>query len=287
MTFIDSVKKIGNNIELYKYDGNALKPVLNGEYEYANSIMSICFVDVETTGVDESEDKIIELAVKSIKLNAKSGDIIHVLNLYESFQDPEQPISEEITLINGITNDMVKGKNIDWNVVDGIFKQADIIVAHNASFDRAFLDRYLPISQNKLWGCTMSDIDWLHRGFPNAKQELLCIWHGFYYESHRAMNDVDALIHLVSHPHYTEDKPILELVTNADIPYYKIIARGCPFELKDRVKANKYRWDGNYWWKRLEKVEIEYEKQWLVENIYFDHFRGIVEEVPLIDKYKD
>ncbi len=287
MTFIDSVKKTGETIELYKYNGEDLKLSAKNRDDNPSDLKSICFLDTETTGVDKSEDKIIELAVKLIQINSKSGEVVQILNLYESFQDPMQTIEEEISLINGITNEMVKGKSIDWKIVDGIFTQANLIVAHNASFDRAFVDRSLPVSQDKLWGCSISDIDWLHRGFPNNKQELLCVWHGFYYDSHRAMNDVDALIHLVTHPHYAKDKPILELVENSRIPYYKIIARDCPFNLKDRVKANKYRWDGKYWWKRLDKAEIEDEKQWLIDNVYVDHFRGIVEEVPLINKYKD
>lgn len=289
MSFINSVKKTGNNIELYKYDGEDLKLNAKNVSESPNDLLIVCFLDTETTGVDKSDDKIIELAVKLIQINSKSGEIVQVLALYESFQDPEQPIEEKITLINGITNDMVKGKSIDWNVVDKIFSQADLIVAHNASFDRAFVDRYLPVSQDLLWGCSISDIDWLSRGFPNNKQELLCIWHGFYYDSHRAMNDVDALIHLVTHPHYDKDKPIQELMKQSTIPYYKIIANDCPYELKDRVKANGYWWnrDSKVWWKRVTRDEVEKESNWLTENIYEDHFKGIVEEIPLIDKYKE
>jgi len=34
------------------------------------------------------------------------------------------------------------------------------------------MDKSLPLSQEKLWACTMNDIDWLNRGFTSSKQEL-------------------------------------------------------------------------------------------------------------------
>ena len=101
---------------------------------------------------------------------------------------------------------MIRNHTIDWNHVHNIINDSDIIVAHNAQFDRGFLDRYLPVSKEKLWACSHRDIDWLNRGFVKQSLELLSIWHGFYYESHRAMNDVDALIHLLTHNSYNENQ---------------------------------------------------------------------------------
>ena len=136
--------------------------------------------------------------------------------------------------------------------------------------DRAFLDRALPESQGKLWACSINDIDWMSRGFKNTKQELLCIWHGFYYDAHRAMNDVDALIHLLTHDIYSDNKPVLELIENSIIPYYKILAIGSPFETKDILKSRNYLWDSRkkYWWTKTVFSEIESEKKWLSENVY-------------------
>ena len=39
---------------------------------------------------------------------------------------------------------------------------------------------------------------------------MLLAW--FYFEAHRAMSDVDALIQLLIHPHYGKHRPILELI---------------------------------------------------------------------------
>ena len=88
------------------------------------------------------------------------------------------------------------------------------------------------------------------RGFAKNSLELLSIWHGFYYDSHRAMNDVDAVIHLLTHPSYKSNKPIVELIKNSQIPYYEIIASNSPYESKDILRSHSYRWNGEkkYWW---------------------------------------
>ena len=51
---------------------------------------------------------------------------------------------------------------------------------------------------------------------------------------------------------------------------------------------SEYWWDGDnkYWWKRIDHSEIETEKQWLNEHIYKNYFKGIVEEIPVTEKYK-
>ena len=286
MTFIKELIVPENKIELRKFDGNTLS---NQIVDQSNANSSkICILDLETTGLDKANDKIIELAVKLMSVDNKTGDLNAILNQYESFQDPEEHIDEKVSMVNGITNDMVDGHAINWDSVEEILDSADIIVAHNAGFDRAFMDRYLPISKEKIWICSVNDVDWLSRGFTSSKQELLCIWHGFYYDSHRAMSDVDALINLITHPSNETNKPVLDLIENASNPIYKVSAINSPYETKDILKSNGYFWNGDQkcWWKNLLLGEIESEKRWLADNVYGGHFMGIVEEISLTDKYK-
>jgi|TARA_B110000263_G_C15246803_1_gene482116 DNA polymerase-3 subunit epsilon len=286
MTFIKELIVPENKIELRKFDGNTLS---NQIVDQSNANSSkICILDLETTGLDKANDKIIELAVKLMSVDNKTGDLNAILNQYESFQDPEEHIDEKVSMVNGITNDMVDGHAINWDSVEEIMESADLIIAHNAGFDRAFMDRYLPISKEKIWICSVNDVDWLSRGFTSSKQELLCIWHGFYYDSHRAMSDVDALINLLAHPSNETKKPVLDLIENASIPTYKVSAINSPYETKDILKSNSYFWNGDqkYWWKNLLIGEIESEKRWLADNVYGGNFMGIVEEISLTDKYK-
>ena len=287
MSFIKSIIQGNGEISLSKFSSEF---GIESETDlFFRQGKNICFLDVETTGKNRQDDGIVEIAVKSVSINERSGEIVSVNGQYESFNDPGIPISKEAFAVNGITDEMIAGKHIDWDMVKGVFGSTELIVSHNASFDRAFLDRALPESQGKLWACSINDIDWMSRGFKNTKQELLCIWHGFYYDSHRAMNDVDALVHLLTHDIYSDNKPVLELIEKSMIPYYKISAIGSPFETKDKLKARNYFWDSSkkFWWKRITRSEIEPEEKWLAENVYNGYFQGRIEEIAVIDKYKD
>jgi DNA polymerase-3 subunit alpha (Gram-positive type) len=90
--------------------------------------------DVETTGLSAVYNRIIELA--AVKIN--KGEIIE---RFESFVNPHEPISDLITGITGITDDMVKdAPNIDAVLRDFLtFIEGHTLVAHNASFDMGFL----------------------------------------------------------------------------------------------------------------------------------------------------
>ena len=285
MTFIKSIKTELKNITLKEYDPPAPELLITDQ-----ECISIAFLDTETTGVNRASDKIIELALKVVKFEKASGKIVSIDKEYESFNDPGEEISQEITMLTGISDEMVEGQSIDWERVDAILKDAEIVVAHNAGFDRAFVDRYSSVSPNKIWACSMQDIDWLGRGFTSSKQELLCYWHGFYFDAHRAMNDVDALIHLLTHPSYEAERPLLELIENSQKLTYVIFATNFNYDpvKKDIVKANKYRWNAEdrVWYKTVSFDDLDKEKDWLTGAIYDFIFEGRVEEINLNDKYK-
>jgi DNA polymerase-3 subunit epsilon len=61
----------------------------------------IAFFDLETTGLNLSTDRIVEIAILKIKANGEKESKSMRLN-------PEIPVSEESVSIHGITNEMVK-----------------------------------------------------------------------------------------------------------------------------------------------------------------------------------
>ena len=83
---------------------------------------------------------------------------------------------------------MVKDHQIDWNRVIEILNLSQLCVAHNAAFDRAFLDKNLAESKNKVWACSINDIDWIERGFTNSKLELLLIITIIFIKFRKAVN---------------------------------------------------------------------------------------------------
>ena len=293
MAFLKELSENKQAVTLYKYNGNDIRidaDIKIDSIDRNSDYIRICFLDLETTGTHKKNDKIIEIALKVIQLNKHNGKEVTAIAEYESFQDPGMHIPEQATIINNITDEMVKDHEIDWTKVTEIFSLSQLFVAHNASFDRAFLDRYLEISQKKVWACSINDINWIKRGFTNSKLELLAHWHGYYYESHRAMIDVDAMIHLVIHPHYKENKPIIELIEKARKYQSRIIVKfNYSKELVDVIKTKRYSFNGTTkeWSKIILDEDVDNEKKWLAENIYKGVFAGLIEQVTLIDKYKD
>ena len=288
MTFIKDIKK-DNSITLYKYTGKDLKISSEESYFNDDNYAKVCVVDLETTGLDFERDQIVEIGLQLIAVNRNDYKEVKNLKEYESYNDTNLEIDEEITQLTGITKQMIEGKSIEWSKVEEIFSSSDIIVAHNALFDRHFLEKNIDFSN--VWACSKSDIDWKKRGFLNTKLELLCVWHGFFYDAHRAMNDVAATTHLLIHPSYGGDPPLKELVENSQKKHHLIINR-FPYNetfIKLIKKRGGYRYNPkDKSWRILlkEKDLLDLEVEWLQKNIYNGYFQGDVREISLFDKYK-
>jgi DNA polymerase-3 subunit epsilon len=246
-------------------------------------------LDTETTGLNHAEDAIIEIGLRQFLFNRQTGEVLGLSKAYSSFQDPGRAIPAEITELTGITDEMVAGKSIEWNVVDALLEEASIIIAHNARFDRPFIDKKSKVSREKVWGCSIKQISWRDQGFTSSKLELLNIYHGFFTDSHRAINDVDALLYLLSLHESGSEKPYLqELLTNAKKSQTHVIATSAPFETKDQLKGRGYSWDNQnkFWNKVINKEVLNEEIKWLEESVYFGSFRGITREIALADNFK-
>lgn len=187
---------VKNDIKIiYGVEANLVDDGVPIAYNDADiDLMSGTYVvfDVETTGLSAVYDTIIELA--GVKIY--QGEII---DRFESFANPNQPISETITNLTGITDDMVKDAPQIEPVLKEFFEwsQDDILVAHNASFDIGFLNQgYAKIDYGKV---TNPVIDTLELGrflFPqlgNHRLNTLCKHLDIELtQHHRAIYDAEA-----------------------------------------------------------------------------------------------
>lgn len=93
-----------------------------------------CILDLETTGYDPTNDRIIEIGILRVRNNA-------IVDEFHSLVNPEISISAIITKITKITDEMI----IDAPKIKEVLPYArefianDIIVAHNANFDVNFM----------------------------------------------------------------------------------------------------------------------------------------------------
>lgn len=230
----------------------------------------ICVIDTETTGLDTEVCEIIELGYQIIEFDS-SGHLYKVLCAKNFLNEPNGEISAEVTRVTGLSFDDVQGHRIPWDEVKTDIQSVQLCVAHNAGFDRPVLERYSEVFVTKIWGCSVTQIDWATLTEAGSKnQEFLCWKVGqFFYHAHRALDDVQALCQLLSQPISTDQKPALSFLLQAVRQGKSLVkATGAPFDEKDALRNRGYRWNAEerVWQKLLDDAQQKEELAWLTEH---------------------
>lgn len=251
------------------------------------------FVDVETTGLDPRRDEIIELAMVPFRYGL-DGRIFSVDEPFTALREPSVAISEEITQITGITNEMVAGKVIDPAEVAAFAAPAAIVVAHNAAFDRKFLERFCEVFRTKAWACSMAEVDWAEEGHDGVKLAYLAASAGFFYDGHRALNDCEATIALLARPlPKSRTLALAQLLERARRPSWRIWAEHAPYDLKDALKARGYRWNPEgsaapkAWFIDVDEASRDAELAFLSAEIYGREVHPPMRRIDAYDRYSD
>jgi DNA polymerase III subunit epsilon len=282
----------GDSVHLRRYKGEFSPPEFATPQwleSHPDLVRVGAVLDVETTGREARADKIIEIGIRLFRFHKETGEVLSRDEGYGALEDPGEPLKPEIIRITGITDAMLAGQKIDWSKVSQLMEASQIILAHNASFDRPFVDKKVGLSAKKIWGCSFKQVDWPEKGFPSQKLEILAIYHGFFSTAHRALADADTLLHLISMADPQHGEPYLkELLANARKKVAQVFAVYSPIETKDLLKNRAYRWDPEkrVWSKSIFLEEVEAEKAWLSENVYSGRFRGEIRELELFETFR-
>jgi DNA polymerase-3 subunit epsilon len=281
----------GEQIILQKFHGKFSLPGYASESwlkENAALIKTGVGLDLETTGLDHATDQIIELAIRPFRYRSDTGEIVAIEEGYNGLQDPGAPLSETVKKVTGLTDDDLRGKSLDLVRIERILQQADVVIAHNARFDRPFVDRLLPLSKTKLWACSWRQVGWEEKGYPVHRLEILSLYHGFFVDAHRAMNDVNAMLNLLNSPDDQTGRPYLkDLLDECIRPQVLVYANGSPFETKDILRNKGYRWnaDRKSWFRTVYENDLAAEIDWLEKTVYAGHFRGTTLAIPCIENF--
>jgi len=264
-------------------DGN------NSNDRSQNKLIGV-FLDIEATGLLYPSDKLIELGMVKFEYT-QDGSIFNLLEEFSGYQDPNTPISGFITKLTGINDDMVRGHSISEDEVSEYLKDVDIIIAHNAQFDRAFFETAFPNVAPKAWACSMRDINWNDEDISSLKLEYIAYRYNFFFEGHRAIIDCLAGIHILAQNLINSQKPVLKrLLDNAMQLEFKLWAKNAPYDSKEQLKARNYRWGmhptNNYraWYISIPEINVEEEIKYLRSDIYKTN-ASIPLEVEIFDSF--
>ena len=163
--------------------------------------MKILGIDFETCGLDSKRDAVTEVGLVLFDTDLAMPVRISGFLVKGGF------ISEEITRITGITQAAVDTYGFEPSMAVKAIAQmanfADYFCAHNAPFDKGFLEELFKRQefnlQEKPWIDTRTDLPpEAYKKGKSASLKYLCADHGFLYSAHRAVNDVLAMFQLLA-----------------------------------------------------------------------------------------
>lgn len=224
--------------------------------------MRIFVVDSETTGlpIGDFKPQMIEFAGVLYHVETKSEVAMTQCLLYAA----DNPAAH----INGISNAQLEAvspfadpanetiQKVMRKATQLLWNEADYILAHNASFDRQFVDPVFNAKATKPWRCSKNDLK-----FPKTSTSRrlahIAVDHGVYpFAAHRALNDCLTLTALLK-----ELDPadlMAQLTADPGEGAVRYDALGLPFEKKEAAKNLGFRWDADkkVWWKNLKAFEV-------------------------------
>ena len=214
-------------------------------------VIKVAVVDIESTGLDVNQDEVIEFGCVTATINLKHGLVCTVEHMVSLFNEPKEPISALITDITGITDDDVKGHKLTIEQIYTAFDGVELVIAHNAGFDRPMLDAHVARlgypALSLPWACSINDIPWRDLGRESKALSYLLNQQGYFFDGHRAGEDALATINLLA----LEPRALSHLITAYKTPSYdlRVTSR---FEAKDQLKSMRCQWDPeNTQWHKL------------------------------------
>jgi DNA polymerase-3 subunit epsilon len=267
-----------------------LKPRKSFGHKATGAKAKVLILDTETTGLDWRKDKIIELALLLVEVDLGTGLPLKVLDVYDELEDPGMPIPAVALRVTGITDEMVQGKRLDEARIATLLEGVSLVIAHNARFDRAFMEGRLPAFAALPWACSLADIDWGEEGRGSAKLEFLASELGWFYDAHRAEMDCHALLAVLSEALPRSGHSGLKaLLLAGQSTNYKVMATGSPFDSKDALKGRGYRWDAErkVWHTSVADAQaLDAECEWLKASVYGKRAARVeIEQITALERF--
>lgn len=200
---------------------------------------TVAIVDVETTGLDRDKDHVIELAYVLWSVEHRT-----MLECFSSLL--AVPTVNAAEAVNGIPPTALPHSGEEWRDVWLMFAdaacRADAIVAHQADFDRAFVERLCGKENRSArpWICSREDVTW-PKAAAGTSLIATALAHGVaVVAAHRAINDCLTLVRLFESVPDIAERLEAGLV-HARLPKARLVSLA-PYEEREIVKEHGFRW---------------------------------------------
>lgn len=163
--------------------------------------MILCGIDIETSGLDIEKDHITEIAW-TIKRHGQTRSLVDKRYYIKGVKE----IPPEVYDITKIEVKHCDVLGVDWEnavselLLDIALTRTEAMVAHNAIFDRSWIEHRAPLLKDKLpqWLDTLNDINWGITGVRSRHLPYLCVEYGFINPfPHNAIADVWAMLRIL------------------------------------------------------------------------------------------
>lgn len=177
---------------------NTMKASLLTREALKEKFIVCAVVDSETTSM-EPTGEVMDFGIRLVLASKADYSFRAITDItYESLNDVSvQTIIPEVTKVTGIDKSMLVGHSADLSKVDSLLEFSDVVIAHNASFDKYYFEKHL--KKNYPWACSFKDVNWRsYEGIGASSLPALLSCYGYFHEAHRALPDVDALCYVLS-----------------------------------------------------------------------------------------
>jgi DNA polymerase-3 subunit epsilon len=194
---------------------------------------NVLLLDTETTGTSDA-DVCIEAAI--VLFNVQHAAPIRS---FASLIRAESNSAESVNRIPAAMLRNAPSPEYVWSVIGRHAEQADVIVAHNADFDRRFVPAIAHNGQP--WICSMDDLQW-PASTNNKSLVSLALAHGLgVAHAHRALADCDLLSRLLTRVH--EMGHDLAAFLARGLRPKALFESLQPYEENEKAKLAGFRWD--------------------------------------------
>jgi DNA polymerase-3 subunit epsilon len=211
----------------------------------------LLILDTETTGLDPARDRCIE--VGAVLFHVPRRAVLSQLSfLLPAASNPAVSVNGIPAEVSRLPQPWPEALNYFQRLVDS----AEVVVAHNAGFDRQWFGQEPLPSLPRPWICTMEDVRWPAerqlRATPSVRD--LALAYGVpVWAAHRALTDCIYLAQVF------ERCGDLEALLSAALEPRRLYRAQLPYEERHKARQAGFRWNDpvpKAWSRRLSEREV-------------------------------